>query len=255
MTVPEPAPTAWPRPTSGQWLLAAALVALIVLLGLDSRRERRLPDFQRADDSAATQAAFRAWLEPRIRGVNEAIAAQRATLEQLAEQARAGMAPSARDRQWIERMGRQYRLPSTGGAFPASDWFSEMQLRVDTIPPQLVVAQAALESGWGSSRIARRGNNLFGITCTRPGCGLIPDQRTTALRYEFTRYRSPTDSLRAYFDLLNGHPAYAPFRELRAQQRAGSGELDASLLAAGLRAYSELGDEYIERIRKLIAQL
>jgi uncharacterized FlgJ-related protein len=124
--------------------------------------------------------------------------------------------------------------------------------RVDTLPVSLVLAQAAIESGWGTSRFAREGNNLFGQWCFDPGCGLVPAARRTGARHEVAAYASVNDSIDAYLLNINTHSAYRDLRELRARARAEGREPTGLELATGLRSYSERGELYVQDVRSII---
>jgi Bax protein len=124
--------------------------------------------------------------------------------------------------------------------------------RVDVVPVSLVVAQAANESAWGKSRFAREGNNLFGIWCYTEGCGIVPKLRKDEAKHEVRRYDSFKDSVVDYMKNINRHRAYQKLREIRAAERAAGRQLSGHRLAAGLGKYSEIGDDYIKRIRAII---
>ena len=83
-------------------------------------------------------------------------------------------------------------------------------------PVDLALVQAAVESGWGRSRFALVGNNLFGTRCLRRGCGLVPTQRSPGEVYEVRRFRSIEEAVAAYMHNLNTHAGYDEFRRLRA---------------------------------------
>jgi len=125
-------------------------------------------------------------------------------------------------------------------------------LRVNTIPPSLVLAQAANESAWGTSRFAQEGNNLFGQWCFREGCGLVPEARGGSSRHEVRAFESPLESVESYMRNLNSHPRYRELRELREQQIEQQGYASGEILTEGLDGYSTRGQEYIDEIRNMI---
>ena len=124
--------------------------------------------------------------------------------------------------------------------------------RADVIPVSLVLAQAANESGWGTSRFARQGNNFFGQWCFEPGCGLVPRDRGAGKKHEVAVFESPRASVEAYIRNLNSHPAYRGLRGIRQQLRSNDQPVTGIALAAGLEKYSERGAEYIEELRAMI---
>ncbi len=124
--------------------------------------------------------------------------------------------------------------------------------KVDAVPPSLVLAQAALESAWGTSRFAAKGNNFFGQWCHTPGCGMVPNRRYQGLSHEVQIFESPFDSVAAYMRNLNSHPAYKGFRDKRAELRTRRESLNGCFVAQGLTRYSEMGDAYVESVKLLI---
>lgn len=129
-------------------------------------------------------------------------------------------------------------------------------LRIDIVPPSLALAQAAYESGYGTSRFAHSGNALFGQWDWSRDA-LKPDSPRKELgTYGIKAFEQPLDSVKAYLRNLNTHWAYEDFRQQRALQRNGrSGRvaLDSMTLAATLQAYSELGSEYTSALQEMIA--
>jgi Bax protein len=120
------------------------------------------------------------------------------------------------------------------------------------IPPSLVLAQAANESAWGTSRFARRGNNLFGQWCFSQGCGLVPRGRVEGASHEVASFSSPYRSVRSYIQNLNRHPTYQLLRDIRLKARNRDDIASGPSLAAGLLGYSERGEDYVEEIRNMI---
>jgi len=124
--------------------------------------------------------------------------------------------------------------------------------RVDTVPVALVLAQAAQESGWGTSRFALEGNNLFGIWTWDVDQGSVPVNRPGDANHLVRVYPNVQASVRAYLHNINIGFAYVDFRTLRAQMRASGKSLDALQLAGALNRYSITGDLYIDNIRAMI---
>ncbi len=124
--------------------------------------------------------------------------------------------------------------------------------RLDVIPPALVLAQAANESGYGTSRFTLSGNNLFGEWTFKRGRGMIPLRRPAGEWYEVRRFASVYDSVKSYMRNLNSHAAYRLFRSRRAWLRAKGQPLLATDLARGLEQYSQRGRAYVEDIRTII---
>jgi|TARA_B110000902_G_scaffold242894_1_gene294655 Bax protein len=130
---------------------------------------------------------------------------------------------------------------------------NELLVRVDVIPPSLVLAQSANESAWGTSRFAKQGNNFFGQWCYSKGCGLVPLQRNAGTKHEVRKFDSPQQSVGGYIFNLNTGRAYSSLRKKRAIARANDDLPSGHDLASGLTKYSERGDEYVKEIRSMIS--
>ena len=127
-----------------------------------------------------------------------------------------------------------------------------MLRRVDIIPPSLAVAQAAEETGWGTSRFVRHGNALFGERIYRGTDGMVPHRIPKGPSFRVRRFGHLLAAVGAYASNLNTHPAYAGFRAERGTMRAARNRFDAPVLAGSLEAYSERREAYIETLRAII---
>lgn len=201
---------------------------------------------------AARKAEFINTLLPAIRETNNRILLDRYRAGVLHEQLQRRLPLLPRDRRWLAWQGYYYRLPDTEQ--PDADWAGLLLRRVDVVPADLALAQGAIESAWGNSRFARKGNNYFGHWCFQPGCGLVPRQRRAGARHEVRVFDSVASSVARYMQNLNSHPAYTRFRRLREQLRESGEPLTGLRLAAGLEDYSALGTTYVQRVRRLIRQ-
>ncbi len=124
--------------------------------------------------------------------------------------------------------------------------------RMDVIPPELILIQAANESGWGTSRFAREGKNYFGQWCYQAGCGLVPNQRIEGMNHEVAAYEHAYEALDSYFINMNTNPAYRILRDMRASYRKMGQVPSAEVLATGLMNYSERGADYVQDIISMI---
>ncbi|MEO2265765.1 glucosaminidase domain-containing protein [Pseudoalteromonas sp. YIC-656] len=124
--------------------------------------------------------------------------------------------------------------------------------RVDVIPKELVMMQAANESAWGTSRFARIGLNFFGQWCFSEGCGLVPNRRNDGAKHEVAVYQSVQEAVDSYFYNINTHNAYRELRDIRASLREAQQPLSAKELAYGLMSYSERGEAYIEELHAMM---
>jgi Bax protein len=150
----------------------------------------------------------------------------------------------------LQQLLGEYGLESDAGIDMAL--LKRLHLRIDVIPPGLVLAQAANESGWGTSRFSREVNNLFGEWTYRAEHGVMPLQRREEAGHYVRRFDSLRQSVRSYLNNLNRGRAYRGMRQLRASLRGEGQEPDALTLAAGLTRYSTRGEAYVAEIRAMI---
>lgn len=192
----------------------------------------------------ARKEAFVSVVLPLVLQVNEEIAQARSRVITLSRYLEAGQALPRAERHWLESQFARYKVAY--GDFP------RLLRRLDVVPPSLALAQAAIESGWGSSRFAREGNALFGQwTWNASAPGIEPLDRAQGKTHRIRAFDSPLAAVRAYVRNLNTHGAYAGLRQLRETQR-NSGRLDSRDLAEGLAAYSEKGSDYVDLVREII---
>ncbi|BDD06884.1 glucosaminidase domain-containing protein [Aureibacter tunicatorum] len=126
-----------------------------------------------------------------------------------------------------------------------------LKIHVDIIPEKLVLAQAIIETGWGTSKFAKLANNYFGIHCYKPDCGMKPAHAPDA-KFSVKKYSSPQEAVEDYMYLLNTGRAYKKLRKIREQNRLAGIDPEAVSMAQGLVLYSERGEVYIRLIEKVI---
>jgi len=211
-----------------------------------------LPPFHEIEQVSEKKARFFAYLTPVIRAENERIRAQRERLLEIVHAYRDGEEPGWLDRRFLDDLAAEYRLDTE--ALDLAQTLDRLVARVDVIPRSLVLVQAAKESGWGSSRFARRANNLFGQWCFEPGCGVVPANRPEGRRHEVQSFDTVRDAVASYVRNLNTHRSYAELREVRAELRAEDVPLSGVRLATGLDRYSERGEVYVREVQSMIRQ-
>jgi Bax protein len=124
--------------------------------------------------------------------------------------------------------------------------------RVDIIPVELALIQAAKESGWGASRFARMGYNMYGQRCFKKGCGIVPNDRAEDKVFEVVKFKSVRDSVRSYMHNLNISHAYHDLRTMRFALRENEKVPDGYSLIPGLPLYSERRDAYLVELQDMI---
>ena len=152
---------------------------------------------------------------------------------------------STRDKAWLELKFKQYGVKNND--------LAKLKIRMDEIPVSLAIAQAAKETGWGSSRFAQEGNALFG-QWTWSGEGIKPLDIEKNKKHKVAKFKILKASVRAYQRNLNTHPSYKKFRIERAIQRDNDEKLDSLKLVNFLKNYAETGIEYTEVLKKIIKQ-
>jgi Bax protein len=181
---------------------------------------------------------------------NERLLAIRIELLELRNKLADELELSETEQERLNRLAGQYKVDSK--SYSLEGTVKELLKRIDGLPKELVLMQAANESAWGSSRFARLGLNFFGQWCYTPGCGIIPRSRPKGKTYEVEAFMSVQESVMRYFRNINTNPAYQVLRDIRAQLRANHLPLDAKVLATGLVHYSQRGDMYVQEISKMI---
>ena len=149
------------------------------------------------------------------------------------------------EQKWLNMKFKQYGVKNKD--------LSTLKIRMDEIPVSLAIAQAAKETGWGTSRFALEGNALFG-QWTFSGDGIKPKFSDNDKTHKIMKFQILKASVRAYQRNLNTHSSYKKFRKLRAQSRDNDEKLDSLILADCLDRYAATGVEYTKTLKKIILQ-
>ena len=149
------------------------------------------------------------------------------------------------EKKWLEKKYKQYGVKSGD--------LSSLKIRMDEIPVSLAIAQAAKETGWGTSRFALEGNALFG-QWTWSGEGLKPKEAKEGESHKVMKFNILQASVRAYQRNINTHSTYKDFRKARAKLRDSNKPLDSIELSKYLNKYAETGNQYVEVLQKIIKQ-
>ncbi len=149
------------------------------------------------------------------------------------------------EKKWLEKKYKQYGVRQND--------LSTLKVRMDEIPVSLAIAQAAKETGWGTSRFALKGNALFG-QWTWSGEGLKPKNADEGKDHKVMKFHSLQLSVRAYLRNLNTHSTYKNLRKARTEFRNQNKLLDSIILSEHLDKYAETGNQYVEVLQKIIEQ-
>lgn len=233
----------------------ALLVFLAMLAYLGDRwvvRFPPLPDFGSYQQVKALKAAFIDYMSPIVEYHNEQILIERKRLEKLHISLEHGEIISYSESKWLKQLSKKYRVAWNENQ--PIKVTQELFMRVDIVPVQLAVVQAAKESSWGRSRYAVQVNNLFGQWCYKKGCGLVPKERPDGARHEVRRFNTVSDATRSYIHNLNSHRNYSNLRKLRQNLRTEGQTIEGRDLVDGLLLYSQRRQQYVEEIRSMIKQ-
>ena len=202
-------------------------------------------DLKKMPRAALRKVTFIKTTLPLILHVNELIMQDRQRLISIRTRLKNGQSVLAAETAWLTDMAEQYGLDR-----PNPDALLD---RVDVVPPSLAIAQAAEESGWGTSRFAQEGNALFGQRSYRAHRkGIVPLERAEGKGFKVRSFDHLIDGVKAYAHNLNSHFAYGEFRARRAKMRAMRDHIDGHSLAGALVRYSERGEDYIDTIRLIM---
>ena len=149
------------------------------------------------------------------------------------------------EKEWLQSKFKQYGVKKKD--------LSTLKVRMDEIPVSLAIAQAAKETGWGTSRFAIEGNALFG-QWTYTGEGIKPAASDKEDKHKVMAFSVLKASVRAYQRNLNTHSSYKEFRRARAIQRDNDEPLNSLELANYLNEYAQTGEEYTKTLKKIIQQ-
>ena len=198
--------------------------------------------------------AFFRLLAPLVLHANELIESDRQQVESIVERLRAGKTPGSKEQALLRDTAIAYKVADEESDLDITEpaLQDELMRRVDTLPPSLVLAQAAEESGWGTSRFVIEGNALFGMW-TWGDEGIRPEQqRTEHGDHKIASYETPLHSVMAYMRNLNTHKSYESLRARRAELRRSGAKVTGWELAKTLTKYSERGQAYVDSLHGLM---
>jgi Bax protein len=149
------------------------------------------------------------------------------------------------EQKWLNMKFKQYGVVNKD--------LSTLKVRIDEVPVSMAIAQAAKETGWGTSRFAQEGNALFG-QWTWGGEGIKPADAKDDSTHKVMRFKVLQASVKAYQRNLNTHSSYKDFRSARAELRDEGKKLDSMILSEYLDKYAETGKEYVKILQQIIRQ-
>ena len=147
------------------------------------------------------------------------------------------------ERVWLKRRFKEYKIDDQD--------LSKLKMRMDIIPVSIALAQAANESGWGTSRFALEGNALFG-QWTWSKKGISPKNSDPDQNHKILQFQILKASVKAYKNNLNTHNAYQEFREARAKLRQNDDRINGLELVQYLTPYAAIGEKYVKILAIII---
>ncbi len=199
-----------------------------------------IPDSHLALSGTAQKDSFIKIVLPLILASNEEISKRREAIRRAFENV---------DRATLEKWAKLYKIDVTDRDNEAV--MTRLLERADTIPVALALSQAAVESGWGTSRFAIQGNALFGQWAWRDRAGIRPLDASND-RAVVRSFGSLLGSVRAYMHNLNTHSHYQKFRKARSTLRNRPKAGEAQMLVKYLDRYAEIGHAYVKKLEVLI---
>ena len=178
---------------------------------------------------------------PLIVAENEKILDDREKLKNLSEK----KFTSDLEKQWLRQKLLEYKVKKGN--------MDELMFRMDMIPVSIALAQAAKESGWGTSRFALEGNAIFG-QWTWDGQGIAPLKRDGDKNHKILKFPILRASVKAYKNNLNTHKSYSKFREKRKSLRDKNKKITGLALTDTLKNYAQTGSEYTKILNQIITQ-
>lgn len=204
-------------------------------------------DLRRLNSVEARKQIFIKSMLPLILRVNEELRQTRTRIAELNNRMREGGVLSRAEKIWLAAQYERHDVNPGNVRL--------LLRRVDVIPPSLALAQAAEESGWGTSRFAQEGRALFGQRTHATGIGLIPEAHAEEAGIKVKSFDELLEGVRSYARNLNTHNAYAGFRTMRAKMRESTPDtpgLNSLRLIETMESYSERGRDYINTIKTII---
>lgn len=208
-----------------------------------------MPDFSAIENIDEKKRAFFQYLRPAVEYHNQLILRERSLLQAIRQKMMAGEPLTKLHKRKLEQLARKYKLDTVPSDV---EGISRLMRRVDIVPVELVLAQAANESAWGTSRFATEGFNFFGMWCFKRGCGFVPSARQSGAIHEVAKFRDLSHAVSAYLQNINSHYAYSELRAIRASLRRNQQPVAAERLVDGLMSYSERGQDYIDELLQMI---
>ena len=203
------------------------------------------PDFANIKDVKEKKQAFISYMSAAINNANKEICAEKIELKKLTTSFQKSKKLDSTQQEKLEKYIEYYKIKDV---HTTQEQLDLLDIKIGVAPTSFILAQAILESGWGSSRFARDYSNYFGLHCFKDGCGA----KASGANVYLETFPNATQSVLGYYNRRNTGTKFKDFREVR--QKVELGKLPATELLNTLTDYSELeGDEYKIRLESVIS--
>jgi Bax protein len=220
------------------------------IIEVPRHEEKNLPpELKEKNGGEDNRQVFVNTILPLLLMENEAIEGKRNRMLKHFASLEHGETLGAEDQNWLRDLASEYRLD--GDPIADESVRRELRGRVDIVPVDLALAQAATETGWGASRGALKDRDLFGMTAIRSKRTIKTASGQVVRAPKFSSLR---EAVRTYTHNLNSHDAYKPLRTIRTKLRVEHKPIQGGPVADGLMKYSTRGVHYIKQIRTVINQ-
>ena len=223
------------------------MIIILLKVSFSSVYAETKPDFKKYAAGPERKKVFIDYVRPLIDKANMGIKEDREFVLKLLNNIKKSKKRSEIEMQKLSSLVQYYKVKS--GQSVSQQLFDLIE-KVNNFPDSLILAQASLESAWGTSRFAVKGNNFFGQHCFSKGCGI---SARGDKKVEVAKFASVFKSIQSYYRNLNSGEAYKKLRKLRSEELSKLKKMDSLKLTEGLSDYSALGNgDYAKRLNQVI---
>ncbi|MDR3177907.1 MAG: glucosaminidase domain-containing protein [Campylobacteraceae bacterium] len=202
-------------------------------------------DFFKIKNSALKKQEFIERMIPLVKQTNENVLAERKIVEDFFKEFKKNKSLEDIDESVMEQMrilAKKYYIKSITDE-------RVFKNKVAPVPLSLAITQAAIETGWGSSRFFKEAKNAFGEWTYSKTSGLIPDNREEGKTHRIKAFKTVQASVDSYVLNLNRHNAYSDFRNLRVILGE---EFNGIVATSKMANYSQMREDYIKLLRHVM---
>ena len=224
-----------------------AMILILLKVSFSSVYAETKPDFKKYAAGPERKKVFINYVRPLIDKANMGIKEDREFVLKLLNNIKKSKKRSEIEMKKLSSLVQYYKVKAGQSV---NQQLFDLTEKVNNFPDSLILAQASLESAWGTSRFAVKGNNFFGQHCFSKGCGI---SARGDKKVEVAKFASVFKSIQSYYRNLNSGEAYKKLRKLRSEELSKLKKMDSLKLTEGLSDYSTLGNgDYAKRLNQVI---